>query len=192
MNKYASFKKRPSRKLVFGMVGLLLIIGVWLVSRPRSSSSSQTLGSSSVSVAPSRYSIDISREFQFPIHDAQGKEVSSIKYFIKNAELRNEIIVKGQKVSSVSGRTFLVLSIKLTNELENDIEISTRDYVRLQINGSSEHLAADVHNDPVQVAAIATKETRLAFPVNDDLTQDFVLRVGEIKGHKEELPIKFN
>ena len=75
--------------------------------------------------------------------------------------------------------------------MDNRIEISTRDYIRLSVNDSEERLEFTIHNDPVEVGAISTRPTRLAIPI-DDTDQKLTLYVGEIKGDKEAVEIQFN
>jgi len=125
------------------------------------------------------------------LRDENGEVVSSFKYLIENAELRDEIIVKGQKATAIKGRDFLILTLKLQNDLDDSIEVSTKDYLRLSVNGNEdEWLAPDIHNDPVEVQAISVKNTRLGFPVNENDT-NLVLQVGEINGEKEKVEINF-
>lgn len=131
----------------------------------------------------------VDREFSFPLKDAKGEKIAEIKYMIEKAELRDEIIVKGQKATAVRGRTFLIFNLKITNEYKSDIEIDSRDYIRLSVNGDRQvWLAPEIHNDPVQVQAISTKYTRVGFPINES-DANLVLRVGEIDGEKEEIPL---
>lgn len=132
----------------------------------------------------------LNREFSFPVRDSNGEEITQIKFVIQEAELRDEIIVKGQKATAVKGRTFLILNVKITNDFDSALEINTRDYVRLSVNGSEEWLAPDIHNDPVEVQAISTKQTRLGFPINDT-DKKLRLRVGEIDSQKEEVEVIF-
>jgi len=97
----------------------------------------------------------------------------------------DEIVVKGQRATAIRGRTFLILTLKITNGYTRPIEIDTKDYVRLSVNGNrDEWLAPDIHNDPVLVQATSTKFTRVGFPVYDS-DSDLLLRVGEIEGKKE-------
>jgi len=131
----------------------------------------------------------VGREFSFPLRDAKGVEVGRLKFLVDKAELRDEILVKGQKAKAVEGRTFLLLTLKISNEFERRIEIDTRDYVRLSVNGNKdEWLAPDFHNDPVEVQAISIKYTRVGFPINGTDT-NLVLRIGEIKGEKTEISL---
>ena len=136
-------------------------------------------------------SVELNREFSFPLRDSSGKEVSQIKYSVQNAELRNEIIVKGQRATSVKGRRFLILNLKIANKFEQAIEIDTRNYIRLIRNGNEdEKLAPDIHNDPVEVQAISTKLTRIGFPINDT-DKDLKFYVGEINGEKQTIDLNF-
>ena len=127
---------------------------------------------------------DINKEFTFPV-DTNTK----MKFVVENAELDNQIVIKGQEASAVPGRTFLIISLKITNDFNQSIQINTRDYVRLTVNkNENELLAPDIHNDPVEVQAISTKYTRVGFPVNTS-DHDFVLQIGEIKGDKQKISL---
>lgn len=134
---------------------------------------------------------DLNHEFSFPLRAGDGEEVGEIKYAIETAELRDEIVIKGQKAQAVAGRVFVILNLKITNSHNQGIEINTRDYVRLSVGDNrDEWLAPSMHNDPVEVQAISTKYTRLGFAINDD-DEDILLAVGEIDGDKEELELNF-
>lgn len=133
----------------------------------------------------------INKQFEYPLRDGNGTEVSKIKFDVNEAELRNEIIIKGKKATSIKGRTFFVVNLKITNEFNKSIDIQSRDYFRLAVkNREDEWLAPDVHNDPVEVQAISTKLTRVGFPVDEGISS-FVLQVGEIGGEKEKVEINF-
>ena len=132
----------------------------------------------------------LNKVFEFPLKDAKGDAISKIKYEIESVELQDSIIVKGQRARAVKGRTFLILNLKISNNFTQGIEINSRDYVRISINGSKELIAADIHNDPVAVQAISTKFTRLGFPINDS-DKNLMLLIGEIKGKKETLKLNF-
>src|SRR3989344_3040507 len=135
--------------------------------------------------------MNFNKEFLFPLKNDKGEEVAKLKYLIEKAELRDEIVVKGQRAKAIKGRTFLILNLKIANEFNQSIEIKSRDYVRLSVNGNKdEWLAPDIHNAPVEVQAISTKYTRIGFPINDT-DHDLVIRVGEINGDKEEIALKF-
>lgn len=130
----------------------------------------------------------LSKQFSFLLKDAQGKEISKFKYEIQGAELRDVIVIKGQKATAVNGRTFLVINLKITNDFDKTIQIKSRDYIRLIVAKSKEKLAPDIHNDPVEIQAISTKYTRLGFPINDT-DGDLTLQVGEITGGKEKVKL---
>jgi hypothetical protein len=132
---------------------------------------------------------DINKDFYFKF--GNGKPTKQITYSIESAELEDEIIVNGQRLKSVSGKTFLIVDLKITNDTNQGIQINTRDYVRLSVKGKTEEWTApDIHNDPVEVQAISTKSTRLGFPVSES-DKNFILRIGEISGQKTDVEINY-
>lgn len=143
-----------------------------------------------VQLPPAKDSLTINKELSFPIKDSVNKEVGNIKYILESADLRDEIIVKGQKATSVEGRTFLIFNLKLVNEADKGVNLKTRDFVRLSSNNGGEWLAPDIHNDPVEIQAISTKYTRVGFPINET-NKKFKLQVGEINGKKEIIDLNF-
>lgn len=130
----------------------------------------------------------LNKQFLFPLKDDKGAVVSQLKFVVENAELRDEIIVKGKRATAVKGRTFLIVNIKITNDFDRPISINSRDYVRLIVNNSAEKLAPDIHNDPVEIQAISTKYTRLGFPINDT-DKNLAVQIGEISGSKEVIKL---
>lgn len=136
----------------------------------------------------------IDRQIELPLTGSvkpkAGDPGQQLIFMIESAELRKQILVKGQPQTAAPGRLFLIFNLKLTNSLDKGLNINTRDYVRLSINGSSEKLAPDIHNDPVEVQAISTKYTRLGFPVSETDKQ-FTIQLGDIKGEKVEIPLQF-
>ena len=142
-------------------------------------------------ISDAKKRVTINREFQFPLKNSKGIELSKIKYTVESAELRSEILLKGKKASAVSGRIFFIVNVKITNEFNQSIEINSKDYVRVVVAGKEEELlAADINNDPVKVQPISTKYTRLGFPVNDS-DKEFKVKIGEINGEKQDIEIKF-
>lgn len=143
-----------------------------------------------VQVAGPIASRPINKQLEIPIKDDKGKEVTKIKYDLQSAELRDEIIVQGQRMVSVKGRVFLILSIKLTNDYNQAINVNARDDVRLVVPGSDDKIAADIHNDPVAVQPASTKITRLGFPI-DDSKKHLVLQLGLLDGQKQTIDLNF-
>lgn len=174
-------------------IGLLALLAILLIiAGGRKLFSSGSGNTSKVEVMGAKASQEINKEFSFPLKNNKGEEVNKIKYFVESAELRDEIIVKGQRATAIKGRTFLIITLKITNEYNQPIEIDTRDYLRLSVNGNeSELLAPDIHNDPVEVQAISTKYTRVGFPINDT-DRALVLLVGEINADKQKIPLELN
>ena len=166
--------------LLFGLLGLgmgYLIFG------------NDKVNSAKTVLKPAKATQEVNQEYSFPLKNSAGEEVSQLKYKIEKAEIRDEIIVKGKRASSVKGRTFLVVNISIKNGYNKGIEVETRDYIRLSVNGNKdEWFAPDIHNDPTEVQAQSVKQTRVAFPI-DETAKDLILRIGEINGGKQELPL---
>jgi hypothetical protein len=179
--------KKPLKTLLIILIGLAIIFGI---SKAASSFSSQSSSEGKVEVEKAKARQDVNREFSFPLKDSQGGEIGQVKYMVEKAELMDEIIVEGKRASAVKGRTFLILTLKISNEYTQAIEMNTKDYTRLSVNDNrDEWLAPDINNDPVEVQAISTKYTRLGFPINED-DRNLILRIGEIQGEKQEFPLE--
>lgn len=179
----------PSKKLtLYLVIGVAFLVVVWIGARALFGGGSSSVAGTStqrVKIKAAKASQVIEREFLFPLTNGSGENVSDIRYFIDKAEKMDEIVVKGQRATAIKGRTFMILTLKITNEYTQPIEIDTKDYVRLSVNDNrDEWLAPDIHNDPVLIQASSTKFTRVGFPIYDT-DFDLVLRVGEIEGEKE-------
>lgn len=179
-------KHAKSIVIALGIIVVIISLGKMLFKVGNSK------GSTTPEIKPALATMAINKEFSFPLTASGGDKVSDVKFMIENAELRDEIIVNGQRATSIKGRDFLILTIKISNEYKSAIQINSRDYVRLSVNGNEgEWLAPDIHNDPVEVQAISTKYTRLGFAINET-DKNLLLRIGEINGEKETIPLEFN
>ncbi len=175
--------------IILGVVGFtaLFFVGRFIIS----AFEGKTLGSSDsrVELKGPRAKMSLDKTYEFPLTDDKGKEIARLKFFVDDAELRDEIILGGQKAVAPKGTTYLITTIKLTNTSNKFIEMRVRNYVRLNINGNKdEWQAASIHNDPVEVQPQSTKLTRLGFPIND-ADKDLMLRIGDLEGKKETIKL---
>lgn len=188
--KFRRFVKR-STLLPFVLVGVVvLVVGVLLIRNITGSTSASPIaplsGDNRVDIEKPKSVQQLNKVFNFPLRDQTGKEVSKFTYEVQSAELRNQIVVKGQRASAVKGRTFLIVNLKITNNYDKNIQLNVKDFIRLTTGNSNEKLAADIHNDPVDVQAISTKYTRVGFPINDT-DKNLKLQVGEVTGEKQTI-----
>lgn len=192
MNKYFHKSYIMPGVLVLGAILVVYLIGNVFRSN---GASIITGGDGRISVNKAKAKQEINKEFLFPIKDEKGQEVSKLKFGVQSAELRDELVVKGQKATAIKGRIFLIINIKITNDFNKAIAVNSRDYFRLIVSKSSEKLAPDIHNDDrdgdgdyegIEVQAISTKPTRVGFPLNED-DKDLILQVGEISGNKQNI-----
>lgn len=190
----SGFKKankffKNSRYLPFVIViGVITIITVFVINGVLAKTQVNGTQDKRIAINKPIASQTLNKQFSFPLKDDKDREVSKFSYTIENVELRNEIIVKGQKATSIKGRAFLIFNIKITNTFNKNIQVQSKDYLRLTVNGTDEKLAADIHNDPVEVQAISTKYTRLGLAINET-DKDIVLQVGEINGKKQTIKL---
>jgi hypothetical protein len=145
-------------------------------------------GDSRVSAPAPAATQSLNKEFKFPIRDDKGNRVSDVNYLIQSVNLQDSFIYQGKLAEAVKGRTFMIVNLKITNPYSKSIQINARDYIRVRVNGTSEQLAPEIHNDPVQVDAKATKYTRIGLPINDT-DKDIELLVGEINGSKTTIKL---
>lgn len=188
-----SFKKNKANIAIAVLVLLVIFAAVFAVRRIMSniqSASPTSVLSNQTNTPGAKKTMQLNKEFSFPLRDNAGKEVSQIKVSLLNAVLLDEIIIRGRKAKALPGRTFLVVNMKITNDYNRNIQLNIRDYFRLTKNGINEKLAPDIHNDPVEVQASSTKYTRAGFPINST-DKNLILQIGEINGDKQTIQLDF-
>lgn len=140
-----------------------------------------SFGDSRIEVSTAKKTQEIAKVLEVDL----GKDIPKLQFEVQRAEIHDRIIVSGKWANSVKGRTFLVVSLKLTNNANSPLSLNSKNFVRLSVNGNeSELLAPDIHNDPVEVQPRSTKYTRVAFPIDDTASQ-LKLQVGKVDGQKE-------
>lgn len=175
------------KKILLVIIGAIAILAVFnlLKGEKVETNTAATVNGQRIQAPAAKATQEINQSFNFSIGN------SKIGYTIENAQLQDEIIIKGQIAKSVIGKTFLVLNLKIRNDTKDIIEVSARDYIRLTANGNNnDKLALEIHNDPVLVQPISTKSTRLALPIKD-ADKNMVINVGEIEGEKRNIGINF-
>jgi len=162
------------------------LVGIgWNVASKQISNRS-TSAVSSPQVAGTK-SIDINQNFTFEATDRNRKPLKeAIEFTITTAEKSKEIVLKTKKARAIDGKVFLIINLRLRNN--NDVSgiLQTREFVRLL----PDSLAPDLHNDPVEIQAISTKETRVGFAVKET-ARDLKLQIGTITGEKTTIDLNF-
>lgn len=194
MNKF-KFNKNIF-KIIIPVVILIVVVSavVNLVRSLPSAKSAPETASSTVAAPDAITTVSLDKKFSFPLKDEKGKEVGTFDYVIQSADLQKQIIVQGQRASAINNRIFLILNLKITNNLEQTIQLNTRDYIRLSVSSTpEEQLALDIHNDPVEVQAVSTKYTRVGIALDEEDARKLIqLKVGEIGGDKTNIDLNFN
>lgn len=193
---FQNFKFSKRNFIQYFVLAVILVVvvvgGMKMINQIASIQQSSSNGRpGEIKIAEALNTQKINKDFKFSLRDEKGKEISKFAYTVESAELRKEILVKGQKATAISGRIFLIINIKIVNTLKQGINVNARDYTRLTVNNNAkELLAPDIHNDPVEVQAISTKYTRVGFAINES-DKNYVLQIGEIDGGKESIKLNF-
>lgn len=188
----SSLKPQNALKLIVPLV-IVLVLGFSIFSLFNNDNGNVAgvSDSKNLEVREPMEKITLNKTLNFPLKDGNGKEIGKFEYTLQTAELTDQIILQGSRATAVKGRQFLIVNLKLVNSLDQGIEISSRDYIRLIIDGNTkELLAPEIHNDPVEAQAISTKYTRIGFPINTT-DKNLVLQVGEINGAKQTIKLDF-
>ena len=91
----------------------------------------------------------------------------SVEINYQDTEVRDDIIVQGQTATAVEGKKFLIVSVKLVNNVAAATTVNTRNYIYITRNNKKEKIYPKIHNDPVEVQAISNKYARVGFVIND-------------------------
>jgi hypothetical protein len=179
------------KKAIQVIIGVAIITaGLFLVSRVTANNINRKSANNNASISSTPANKLHTNVNQNILITVTGKYFKKLNYEIESADVVNEIIVNGQRIQSVGGKSFLVLNIKITNDNNQGIQINSRDYVRLAGSNTNEWYAPEIYNDPLEVQAISTKTGRIGFTV-DNAQREFNLRIGEINGDKKIVKAAF-
>lgn len=105
------------------------------------------------------------------------------------AEKTKSVLVKGKPATAKDDKYFLVLYFEIKNDTDQTLYLLPVDLIRL-VKSKGKYFAPSVHQNIVEVRPISTKVSNVGFVVEKS-EKEFVLRVGEIGGEKEEVRVKF-
>jgi hypothetical protein len=191
-NKF-KFDKKYLKVIIPVILVLIVMSAIVSLVRSLPDAQSKPTSTNQVSAPDVLSTINLDKKFTFPLKDDKGAVVGNFEYMIQSATLQKQIIVQGQRATAVAGRQFLIVNLKITNSLKKTIQLNTRDYIRIiTATDPNEQLAADIHNDPVEVQAISTKFTRVGIAINESDTKKTIhMKVGEIDGTKQNIDLNF-
>lgn len=170
------------------VVAVILLIVVFTL-RNTGSTNGLINNDQRVSIKGAKAQQRIDKPFEVSLKDGKGTEVSKLKFVVETAELRDEIVVKGNRAVALEGKTFLVINLKVTNNYNKSVQLKIRDFLRLVKNSNeNEKLAPSIHNDPVDVQAISTQYSRVGYSLNDS-DKNLILLIGEINGPKQRVTL---
>lgn len=180
---YINFPRSIKRNHFMYAIMILIILGAFVAGRYFAPGSFGSRDDRADAPTPIATQV-LNKKFEFPLKDDSGREVARISYLLESANLQDAFIYQGKLAKAVKGRTFVIFNLKITNPYSKTIEINAKDYIRVKANRSSEQLAPEIHNDPVQIQANSTKYTRIGLPINDS-DKNLVVLIGELQGSKQ-------
>lgn len=192
-NMFQKFSGNNKKFIKFVPLFIVAIVVVFAVGTFLRNNNQTVLGSNDsdvLKIDDSTAEVALNKSLSFPVMDDQGEEVGRVEYTLEKAELRDQLIIKGQQARAIEGRDFLIIHIKLRNDTNSAISVNTRDFIRLKMKGTDEQFAPTIHNDPVEVQAISSLTTRLGFSISEE-DEDLTVLFGEIKGDKETVKLSF-
>lgn len=170
--------------LVIAIFLIVLVIGGVLVFKPRNKTP-QTKALSSGSTVKSKATAKIDRSFEFDALNAKNNK-KTIKFLLVNAEIKDEIQVKGKSRKSAVNKDYLLIRIELDNSSTEKLAFISSDFLRLEKNGKL--YAPDFHNGRVISEPLSVKNDVVAFVV-DAGTKKVSFLVGDLSGEKEKIEI---
>ncbi len=185
---FTTFKK------FFYIIAGLLIIAVFGYTLLIKKSPSKAIQPKTIESGSSE-KVTLNREFEFliPAINDMGQFIQKgegkIKFVLSEAELKNEIKVKGESRKAQEGQKYLILRIELQNDTPGRLAIISSKYIRL-IGLENKKFSPDFHNAMVAVDPLSVRRDIVAFIVNQD-SKNFTFSVGELEGQKQSIEIAF-
>lgn len=172
--------------VIYSVVLIIIILGLVGAFIYFKKGSVLSANSGKVDVQAALATQDINKTIDLVVADGKTQPV---KMTLQSVELRDEVFVQGKRAKAVKGRTFLILNVKLVNDNSSSLQLQTRNFVRLSLNGNeNEWLAPEIHNDPVEVQAQSVKYTRIGYSINEG-SSNMKLRIGKIDGDKQTIDL---
>lgn len=112
-----------------------------------------------------------------------------VELTFNKAEKTKSVLIKGKSATAKDDKYFLVVYFEIRNESNRALYLLPVDLIRL-VKAEGKLFAPSVHQSLVEVRPISTKVTNVGFVVEGN-EKDFVLKVGEVGGRKNEIQVNF-
>lgn len=192
MNQFKKLKmNKKAFYIILGII-LLSILGFKLVAKVKNNTSSKSDPKEIVSTAKQKVELNREFEFKIPIVDDQGRfsvKHEKIKFILTEAEIKEDIKVKGEDRKAKEGQNYLILRIELQNDSPNRLAIISNKYVRL-IGLDEKKYSPDFHNAMVAIDPLSVRRDLVAYIINKD-SKSFKFQVGDLEGEKQMIEIAF-
>lgn len=165
---------------------LLVCVAIFSLTKNKKTSSqknSLNLSEKAVPISETK----VNKSFDFLIKKG-AKDKFSIN--IEKASLVKLVTSKGKPMVPKQGEIFLLLYLKLENNLTVGLNINSQNYFRL-IDKEGKRYAPDFYNTSLQVLPISVKSDNLGFVIKEG-EKNIQIQVGEVDGEKKTVEIQFN
>lgn len=192
MQQLPSFKVFKKYLYIFAGLVILGVLGFKVLTYKKPVTPKKTDPKTVVSASEQKVILNRDFEFKIPMINDQGQLLSKqgkVKFVLTDAELQNEIKLKGETKKTNNNQKYLLLRIELQNDTSDRLAIISNKYVRL-IGNDGKKYSPDFHNAMVAVDPLSVRRDLVAYIVNND-AKNFTFQVGELDGQKQPIEIAF-
>lgn len=183
-------KLRKIIKLLFGLFVILvvLLLGSKIISKTGLFQKTAQKEKANEEVA-AKATVNIGRSFTFEAQKVKTKGTEEVKFTLAQAELKDQIRVKGVPKNADSNNQFLLLRLEIENSSTDDLSITPSDLIRL-VREEGKMFAPDFHNATVIIDPLSVRKDLVSFVV-PATEKNFSFLVGELDGDKETVVVNF-
>lgn len=108
---------------------------------------------------------------------------------ITSAQRQKRVLVRGQWLRARDGKLFLVVNMDIKNNIRVAMHALPQDWMRL-VKEENKEIAPTAHQGLVEIRPLSTKETNVAFVIDENET-DFTINIGAVDQLDKTIKIEF-
>lgn len=182
-------KTRLNLKRIGFFIGVIvLILGIGFIGYSLITKTSLISASSQINKINRK--IDINKSYSYNLITKEGGDAGSLVLHVVSAEKTDVVMVKGEEIKAPADKIFLAINIEWDNKSAQSLSVDTVNYFRY-LNAEDKLYAPAFYNEKVSVSPISIRNDKLAFVISAN-QKDIKIQIGELKGNKEIVELKFS